>query len=384
MPENIILTKRSIEMIACFKKSLCRKSILVLMLSIMLSTMTLISAQRRSANSDLNTKVSQIDIDNASINDVIRVFGEPASYYWGNEATGEIKVIDKENLPYRQFYIADYGNGFRIFMVSGRIAELRFEGAAEYLHQGELQIGDSLENVLKVLGEPKETIIGASRKMVSYNDGVLLRDIDGRKGYDYYFRKDKNIRMFFLDDKIIAMYVMRSRSLSAQEDSRMTPAAIAAAARLIDLAPQLDIDNAQLGDVIQLFGNPTRYIWGEEIIAPEDLGKRNAYVIDYGGGFHILMVQGQVMELRFEHNSPYVYQGKLRIGDSIDDALKVLGAPKETVVGEKLTFRDGVLYRDIDSQKGYGYYHRADQKLRLFFADDKITAIYVTRSNYRG
>jgi hypothetical protein len=90
------------------------------------------------------------------------------------------------------------------------------------------------------------------------------------------------------------------------------------------------------------------------------------------------------MELRFEHNSPYVYQGKLRIGDSIDDALKVLGAPKETVVGEKLTFRDGVLYRDIDGQKGYGYYHRADQKLRLFFADDKITAIYVTRSNYRG
>jgi hypothetical protein len=156
------------------------------------------------------------------------------------------------------------------------------------------------------------------------------------------------------------------------------------AAGLIDLVPQLDIDNAQLDDVIQLFGNPVRYIWGAEIIAPEDLLKRNAYVIDYGGGLHIFMVQGRVMELRFEQNSQYVYQGKLRIGDSIDDALKVMGPPEQTVAGEKLTFKDGVLYRDIDGQKGYCYYHRADQNLRVFFAEDKITAIYVTRSDYQG
>ena len=147
---------------------------------------------------------------------------------------------------------------------------------------------------------------------------------------------------------------------------------------------QIDIDNARLDDLIRLFGNPVRYIWSEEILDPKDLSKRHAYVIDYGGGFHIFMVQGRVMELRFEQNSPYVYQGRLRIGDSIDNALKVMGAPQKTVVGEKLTFENGVLYRDIEGRKGYGYYHRADQNLRLFFADDRITAIYVTRSDYRG
>lgn len=89
------------------------------------------------------------------------------------------------------------------------------------------------------------------------------------------------------------------------------------------------------------------------------------------------------MELRFEHNSPYVHQGKLRIGDSLDDALKVMGAPKETVASKTLNFEDGVLYRDIDGRKGYCYYHQANQKLRLFFANDKIVAIYVTRSDYR-
>jgi hypothetical protein len=371
-------------MIACFKKSLCKKSILTLMLSIVLGAMTLTGVHGRFAASDLNTKVAQIDIDKANLDDVVRVFGEPKRYCWGNEETGEIEMINKEDLSSRRVYIADYGDGFRIFMLDGRIAELRFEGESEYLHQGQLRVGDSLDYVLKVLGEPKETVVGASRKMISGKDGVLLRDIEGRKGYDYYLRKDKNIRMFFLHDKITALYVIGSGFLNSPEDSRMTTATVAATARLIDLLPQLDIDNARLDDVIQLFGNPARYIWGEEIIAPEDLPKRKAYVIDYGGGFHILMVQGRIMELRFEHNSQYVYQGKLRVGDSIDDALIVMGAPRETVVGEKLTFRDGVLYRDIDGQNGYGYYHRADQKLRLFFADDKITAIYVTRSDYRG
>jgi hypothetical protein len=371
-------------MIACFKKSLCRKSILALMLSMVVGTMALTSAPRRFAASDLNTKVAQIDIDKANLEDVVRVFGEPKSYGWGNEETGEMEMINKEDLSSRQFYIADYGDGFRIFMLGGHIAELRFEGESEYLHQGKLQIGDSLDYVLKVLGEPKETVVGASRKMISGKDGVLLRDIEGRKGFDYYLRKDKNIRMFFLNDKITALYVIGSGFLNSPGDSRMTTANVAAIARLIDLVPQLDIDNARLDDVIQLFGNPVRYIWGEEIIAPENLLKRNAYVIDYGGGFHIFMVQGRVMELRFEHNSQYIHQGKLHVGDSIDDVLKVMGAPKETVVGEKLTFRDGVLYRDIDGRKGYGYYHRTDQKLRLFFADDKITAIYITRSDYRG
>jgi hypothetical protein len=371
-------------MIACFKKSLCRKPILTLMLSIVLGTITLTGAQGRSTASDINAKVAQIDIDNASLDDVVRVFGEPTRYCWGNEATGEIEVINRKDLSSRQFYIADYGDGFSIFMLNGRIAELRFEGESQYFHKGKLRIGDSLDYVLKVLGEPNETVVGASRRMISGKDGVLLRDIEGRQGYDYYLRRDKSVRMFFLNDRITALYVVARGFLNSQEDSRMTPASAAAAVRLIELVPQLDIDNAQLGDLIQLFGNPVRYVWGEKIIAPEDLSKRDAYVIDYGGGFHILMARGQVMELRFEQNSQYGYQGKLRIGDSIDDALRVMGAPKETVIGENLTFKDGVLYRDIDGQNGYGYYHRSDQRLRLFFANGKITAIYITRSDYRG
>ena len=371
-------------MIACFKKYLYGKPILALLLSIVLGAMTLTAAQRRSAASDLSSKIAQINIDTANLDDVVRILGEPKIYCWGNEETGAIETIDKKDLASRRFYIADYGDGFRIFMLDGRIAELRFEGESEYLHQGILQIGDSLDHVVKVLGEPKETVFGASRKMISGKDGVLLRDIEGRKGYDYYLRKDKNVRMFFLNDKITALYIIRSGFLDSPEDSGMTAATAAATAKLIALVPQLNIDSAQLNDVIQLFGNPVRFIWGQEIIAPEDLAKRKAYVIDYGGGFQILMAQGRVMELRFERNPQYVHQGKLRVGDSIEEALRVMGAPKETIVGEKLTFKDGVLYRDIDGQKGYDYYHRADQNLRLFFADDRIIAIYVTRSDYRG
>ena len=42
--------------------------------------------------------------------------------------------------------------------------------------------------------------------------------------------------------------------------------------------------------------------------------------------------------------------------------------PTETVTGQKNEFKDGVLYRDVDGQKGNDYYHRSDQKVRLFFA----------------
>jgi hypothetical protein len=40
------------------------------------------------------------------------------------------------------------------------------------------------------------------------------------------------------------------------------------------------------------------------------------------------------------------------------------------------------LYRDIDGRKGYDYYHRKDKDLRLWFLNDRLGAIYVTRSDY--
>ena len=42
-----------------------------------------------------------------------------------------------------------------------------------------------------------------------------------------------------------------------------------------------------------------------------------------------------------------------------------------------------VFYTDIDGDPGHGYYYLPDQRLRLWFGHNKLTAIYVTRSDWR-
>lgn len=151
---------------------------------------------------DINTRVAQLDINTATFDDVIRIFGEPEKYLWGNE------TFTKDNLP--ATYIAAYPNRFHVLMNGEGITELRFAGPATgYMYKGKLQVGSSLDKVLEVIGEPKQTVEGGQNE---FKDGVLYKDIDGRKGLCYYSRADQAVRMFFTNYKITALYVTRSDS----------------------------------------------------------------------------------------------------------------------------------------------------------------------------
>ncbi|MHC4737426.1 MAG: S8/S53 family peptidase [Planctomycetota bacterium] len=148
---------------------------------------------------DINDKIAKLDIDTASLDDVIRIFGKPEEYLWGR------KTFTKDNLP--TTYIAAYPNGFRVVMSGGLISELRHEGPDGYVFRGKFGIGSSLDEVLEVLGEPIETIVGQANQ---FKEGVLYKDIDGRKGSCYYGRTDQAVRMFFKNYKVSALYVTRS------------------------------------------------------------------------------------------------------------------------------------------------------------------------------
>jgi serine protease AprX len=410
--EDKNLIKRRIEMIASFKQSPRRWSILAVVLAVVLGALTLTNAQQPAATSDLSAKVAQLDInaqvakldiDHATLDDVIRLFGKPQRYIWGSE------VIAENDLANRDHYIADFGEGFTICMKGGRIEELRFEGNRRYIHQGKLRVSDSLEDALKFMGSPKETVVG---KELAFAEGVLYRDIDGRKGYCYYHRKDKNMRVFFSGDRVGAIYVTRGddrgvtrgndqkglspeqqvlnfdvKAMVAKLKAQKANKAPSSEQQALDfdinaMVAKLNIDNANLDDVIRLFGKPKRYVWGEKSFTREDVPKQTFYMADFGGGFRIFFVgEGMIIELRIDGNRQYVYKGKLRVGDSLDEAIKVMGAPKATVVGKRLEkSEDGVLYRDIEGRKGLDYYHRWDHDLRVFFLHDKVYAIYVTRS----
>jgi hypothetical protein len=155
----------------------------------------------------------------------------------------------------------------------------------------------------------------------------------------------------------------------SEQFARQLPAKIA----------RLDIDSADLRQVIDVFGQPEDYLWGDKTFEPDDLPR--SYIMRYPGGFRVYMSDGQIVEVRHERASKYVYRGKLRVGSTLDEALAVLGPPDETVSGEN-NYKDRVLYKDIDGNKGHCYYLRTDQDVRLWFSDYKVIAIYMTRSDY--
>jgi hypothetical protein len=150
--------------------------------------------------------VEKLNINKATLEDVIAVFGEPAQYLWGKES------FPRYDLPVR--YIMVYPAGFSIFMSEGRIVELRFRSQG-YTFQDNLRVGSTLAEVLEFFGQPASIRKGGQNDFV---DGVLYKDIGGRKGECYYARRDKDVRMFFRDDKVSALFVTRVEAPKSKTD----------------------------------------------------------------------------------------------------------------------------------------------------------------------
>src|SRR4030042_1525540 len=149
--------------------------------------------------SDINAKIAQLDISRATLDDVRQFFGKPVKYLWGDQ------TFTKDNLP--SIYIAVYPDGFSVLMKGDKIHELRFLRIdTGYVFKNKLRISSSLKEVLDVMGQPTETVVGEALPAVT-SDGVLYKDIDGRKGDCYYSCKGQNVRFFFDDYKVTSLYV---------------------------------------------------------------------------------------------------------------------------------------------------------------------------------
>ncbi|MHC4950864.1 MAG: hypothetical protein ACYTEU_07760 [Planctomycetota bacterium] len=148
------------------------------------------------SQTDINQKLEQLDLKTAGIEDIIKLFGEPQSYSW------KMQPLHKDELP--DVYLAAYPNGLIFLMNNGKISEIRHEGPTGYRYKNKLEVGSSLETALEVLGQPTQTLTGQKNK---YTDGVLYKDIDGSKGSCYYQRSEQNIRLFFRNYKVAALYI---------------------------------------------------------------------------------------------------------------------------------------------------------------------------------
>ncbi len=162
--------------------------------------------------SDINAKVAQLDMGKATLDDVVRIFGEPEKYMWNNE------TFTKDNLP--PVYTAKYPGGFSVFMSRGKVDELRFDrSSVGYVFRGKLKMGSSLDEVLEVLGQSKETVVGQPMGQEK-EDTVLYKDMSGTKGHCYYSRKDKGIRLFFLDYKVVSLYLTSTAQRGPSETGK--------------------------------------------------------------------------------------------------------------------------------------------------------------------
>jgi len=133
---------------------------------------------------------------------------------------------------------------------------------------------------------------------------------------------------------------------------------------------QLSKKGTTVKEVLRVLGEPESYRWGDKVFARTNLPA--TYLLEYPKGVSVGVTAGRVWELRCDRTGTgFTWRGKLRLGSSLEEVLAVLGAPAETVTGEKLAFKPRVLYKDWDGKKGYCYYSRPEQNIRLFFGITK-------------
>jgi hypothetical protein len=146
---------------------------------------------------DFNAKISQLSKPGTRPEEVIRLLGEPGKYVWGE------KTFTKTDLP--ATYMMSYPQGVQVVVGDGLVNELRCElPGPGFAWHGTLRLGSTLDEVLQVLGPPSRTEVG---KPVTYDPGVLYKDIAGVKGNCYYSRPEQHIRLFFRSYKVCAIYL---------------------------------------------------------------------------------------------------------------------------------------------------------------------------------
>ena len=142
----------------------------------------------------IDDQIAQVTLPGTSIKDMIRVMGEPTKYWIG------FKTLDKNNLP--DTYLVSYPNGIQAAIWRDKVYEVECVGTPGFSYQGTLRLGSTLDDVLRTLGPPTQTISGHPQKgfmpqRLSGFGGVLYTEIGGVKGESYYWRPDQDIRFMF-------------------------------------------------------------------------------------------------------------------------------------------------------------------------------------------
>ena len=145
--------------------------------------------------SGMDAKINQLFGKALAVRNVRRILGKPLGLYWGSH-------IHDGNFPF--YYIMSYPGGVGVGISEDVAIEIRSELPGPGFTYRGLHLGSSLEDVLATVGQPEEVVVG---KPLRFVNGTLYKDADGAKGLSYYSRSEYDVRFFFVDDKVVAMYV---------------------------------------------------------------------------------------------------------------------------------------------------------------------------------
>jgi bla regulator protein BlaR1 len=179
---------------------------------------------------------------------------------------------------------------------------------------------------------------------------------------------------------LVTLFVMPMAALKAEPATDANPTATSITDMNAKVA-QLNLEKATPADIIRLFGEPIFYRnSGPKPITKDNLP--NSYIMYYNNGFSVVILNLQVWELHFSQKSDYVFGDGLRVGSSLEKALKVMDAPDLTVdlKGRDLPGTpDGVLFKN--GSQGVGYYARQERGVKIYFRNDEVYLLYVTRKS---
>lgn len=148
--------------------------------------------------------------------------------------------------------------------------------------------------------------------------------------------------------------------------------------KILENIESLDIETYSREELINLFGEPESYVWGDQSFSIDELN--GFYIMVYSDDFHIWMADNSIVELRF-YSDFYQSENDVSVGMNVEEVLEKLGEPSETRTGDSNGFIDNVLYQDIDNDTGRCYYSVPEENIRLFFKDHKVLAMYITRTD---
>ncbi len=140
---------------------------------------------------------------------------------------------------------------------------------------------------------------------------------------------------------------------------------------------RLDLDRADRKAVIQQLGEPASYTSGPQMLDPNHLPSR--YAMLYPAGVQVILSDDRILRVAVFARG-YVVREKIEVGTSLEEVFAVLGPPRRTVenaAGDEAVRNpeDGVLYKDIDGDKGTCLYRSQSQGLIFLFMDQRVYQI---------